>query len=53
MVAKIYIAARSAMQSAQKKNWILEYTQSKPFYIDPTMGWAGSSDVQQHIRLDI
>ncbi|MFS4438623.1 ETC complex I subunit [Paracoccaceae bacterium GXU_MW_L88] len=53
MRARIYRPARNAMQSgtAKTKHWVLEYvpTQAKP--IDPLMGWTGSHDPSQQIRM--
>ncbi len=45
MLAKIYRPARSAMQSGQAKthDWILEFVPEGGKWLDPLMGWTGSS----------
>ncbi|MDF3046928.1 MAG: NADH-ubiquinone oxidoreductase family protein [Candidatus Midichloriaceae bacterium] len=51
--AKIYKPCRSAMQSGKgkTKSWLLEYISSDR-YIEPIMGWIGSSDMYaQEIKL--
>jgi hypothetical protein len=53
MIARIYKPARTAMQSgtAKTKEWVLNYEPEKPLVIDPLMGWTGSSDMRQEVRL--
>jgi hypothetical protein len=53
MTARIYKPARSAMQSggARSKEWALEYEPEKPHEIEPLMGWTGSADTLQQVRL--
>ena len=49
----IYKPAKSSMTSgrAGTKQWLLEYKpQSAPF-IEPLMGWTGSTDPMAHLRL--
>jgi hypothetical protein len=51
--ALIYRPAKSAMTSgrARTRRWILEFEpQSAPF-IEPLMGWTGSTDPLAHMRL--
>lgn len=52
MKAKIYKPAKSAMQSGERntKLWLLEY-EIKDKYVEPLMGWTGSSDTLQQLRL--
>ena len=53
VVARIYQPARSVMQAgrANVKRWTLEFEpQSAPF-IEPLMGWTGSRDTLQQVRL--
>lgn len=50
---RIYRPARSVMQAgrANTKHWVLEFEpQSAPF-IEPLMGWTGSRDTRQQVRL--
>ena len=52
MTARIYLPARSATQSGQGKDkWVLVYEPEKPRVIEPLMGWTGSSDMKQQIKL--
>ncbi|SFG29714.1 ETC complex I subunit [Methylobacterium gossipiicola] len=52
--ARIYQPAKDASQSgpARNKGWVLEFDQSSPREIDPLMGWTGSSDMLQQVRLE-
>ena len=54
MTARIYKPAKSAMQSglAQTKDWILEHESDSPRFLDPLMGWTGSRDMREQIRLE-
>ena len=54
MRARIYKPARNAMQSgkAGTKQWVLEYEPETPRVIDPLMGWTGSDDMRQQLRLE-
>ena len=53
MAARIYQSPKNAMQSgrAQTRGWILEYEPAEPKKADPLMGWAGSGDTRQQLRL--
>ncbi|MCJ2125576.1 ETC complex I subunit [Methylobacterium sp. J-077] len=52
--ARIFRPARDATQSglARTKQWILEFDQTGPREIDPLMGWNGSADMMQQVRLE-
>ena len=54
MTARIYRPAKTAMQSgeARTKDWVLEFEPEAPRFIDPLMGWTGSTDMKQQIRLE-
>ena len=54
MHARIYQPAPSAMQSgtARSKNWILEFEPESSGSIDPLMGWTGTSDMRNQVRLE-
>ncbi|MDF3034310.1 MAG: complex subunit region [Alphaproteobacteria bacterium] len=51
--ARIYRPAKTAMQSgkAKSRQWILEFCPKGPSFIDPLMGWQGSTDTLHHLRL--
>ena len=53
MVARIYKPAKNAMQSgkANSRFWLLEFERQDAQRLDPLMGWAGSSDTRQQLRL--
>jgi len=53
MLAKIYQPARSAMQSGDAKthHWVLEFVPADAKVLDPLMGWTGSDDMNQQVRL--
>ena len=53
MRAKIYQPARTAMQSGQAKTkaWVLEFIPSQAKFVEPLMGWTGSADMDQQVRL--
>ena len=53
MKAKIYKPAKTAMQSgvAKTKYWLLEYVPESKKYVEPLMGWTGSEDTQQQVKL--
>jgi hypothetical protein len=53
MLARIYKPAKTAMQSGQArtKDWVLEYEPETPREIEPLMGWTGSGDMRQQVRL--
>lgn len=51
--ATIYKPTKSAMQSglSNTKRWLLEFVSNDGKYIDHLMGWTGSRDMQQEIKL--
>jgi hypothetical protein len=52
MTARIYLPARTAMQSGQAKDkWILEYEPELPRDIEPLMGWTSSADMKSQVKL--
>ncbi len=53
MKAVIYSPTKSAMQSGLRntKFWWLEFMHDGSRYIEPLMGWTGSCDMQQELRL--
>jgi hypothetical protein len=53
MTARIYRPARNAMQSGKgkSKNWILVHEPASPRDIEPLMGYTGSGDMRQQIKL--
>ncbi|MEM6682818.1 MAG: ETC complex I subunit [Pseudomonadota bacterium] len=52
-IARIYKPAKSAMTSGQKKTkyWVFEYEPGQKKRKDPVMGWAGSGDTLEQVRL--
>jgi hypothetical protein len=53
MQARIYQRPRNAMQSgkALTDQWILEFAPIEAKKPDPLMGWAGSGDTREQVRL--
>lgn len=53
MTARIFQRPKNAMQSgkALTDTWILEFEPAEAKKPDPLMGWAGSGDMQQQVRL--
>ncbi len=53
MVVRIYKPAKTAMQSglAKSETWILESICDVPRQRDPLMGWIGSADTRQQVKL--
>lgn len=53
MVARIYKPAKTAMQSgrANTRTWVLEFEPAERRINDPLMGWVGSGDTAQQVRL--
>lgn len=53
MSARIYQPPKNAMQSGKAfiDQWILEFDPAEAKKPDPLMGWAGSGDMQQQVRL--
>ncbi len=50
---RIYLPAKTAAQSgpANARRWILEFEPEAAKRIDPLMGWTGSPDTRQQVRL--
>jgi len=53
MLARIYIPARTAMQSgkANTREWVLEFEPSSALVSDPLMGWTVSTDMNGQVRM--
>jgi len=53
MTARIFQRPKNAMQSgkAHIDDWILEFVPKEAKKPDPLMGWAGSGDMKQQVRL--
>jgi len=53
MPARIYKPAKTAMQSgrALTRAWVLEFEPAQRKTNDPLMGWVGSGDTEQQVRL--
>jgi hypothetical protein len=53
MSAKIYRPARTAMQSGQASthDWVLVFEDTDSRFKDPLMGWTGSTDMNQEVKL--
>ena len=53
MKARIYKPAKSTMQSGKGKSvsWLLEFEKSRPNFVEPLMGWVGTDDTVQQVRL--
>jgi len=53
MKARIFLPPKSAMQSGTAKThrWVLEYEPESAKIRDPLMGWTGSDDMLQQVRL--
>ena len=53
MAARIYQRQKNIMQSgkALTRDWILDFVANEAKKPDPLMGWAGSGDTQQQVRL--
>lgn len=51
--ARIYQPSRCVMQSgsAKTKKWVLEYTPKNARYIEPLMGWVGSTYTKTQCQL--
>jgi len=50
---RIYRPAKTAMQSgrAKTKQWLLEFEPGAREEADPLMGWAGSADTRNQVRM--
>lgn len=53
MIVRIYKPAKSATQSARGKSqdWVLEYELGSRREPEPLMGWVGSGDTDNQVRL--
>ena len=53
MQVRIYRPAKTAMQSGKgnTKAWVLEYEPAARKDADPLMGWLGSDDTTQQVRI--
>mgnify|MGYP001810517571 FL=1 len=53
MQVRIYRPSKTAMQSGKgnAKDWVLEYEPAAAKQADPLMGWLGSDDTAQQVRL--
>ena len=53
MLARIYKPAKTATQSgrANARAWVLEFEPAERTSQDPLMGWTGSGDTAQQVRL--
>ncbi len=51
--ARIYRPTKNAMQSGKRntKKWVLEILPENRRFIDPIMGWTGTTDTTQQLRL--
>ena len=54
MRARIFLPPKSAMQSglARTQRWMLHYAPETAKIRDPLMGWTGSDDMRQQIKLN-
>ncbi len=53
MDVRIYRPTKNAMQSgtANSKRWLMAFEPTAPKIIDPIMGWTGSSDTRDQVKL--
>jgi len=53
MLARIYRPARTAMQSgkAKTRSWRLDFQPASARFLDPLMGWTGTTDLDGQVRL--
>lgn len=53
MKVRIYKPARTAMQSGPRntREWVMEPLSADPKFIEPMLGWVGSKDTSQQLRL--
>ena len=53
MLARIYVPAKSAMQSgrANSKEWVLEFEPASARRPDPLMGWTVTADTEGQVRM--
>jgi hypothetical protein len=52
--ARIFQPAKNAMQSGRKgtRHWRLEYAPSAHKFVEPLMGWTGSTDTNEQVVID-
>lgn len=51
-IVKIVKPSKSAMQSKRKENqWVIKFPHDDSRFIDPIMGWVGTRDMQQEVKL--
>tara|TARA_Y100000741_G_scaffold214086_1_gene163114 strand:+ start:122 stop:490 length:369 start_codon:yes stop_codon:yes gene_type:complete len=53
MKAKIYKPSKTSMQSGlgKTKKWVFEYQKQKDLIREPLMGWTGSRDTNEQVKL--
>ena len=53
MKVRIYQPTKTAMQSgrAAMKAWVIEFEQNSGRFVEPIMGWTGSNDTRQQLKL--
>ena len=53
MKAKIYKPAKTSMQSGlgKTRKWVFEYQKQKDLIREPLMGWTGSKDTNEQVKL--
>lgn len=53
MAARIYQIPKNAMQSGRARTqcWVLEFEPAERKRADPLMGWAGSGDTREQVKL--
>lgn len=53
MTARIFRPTKTAMQSgyANTRDWVLEFLPESARFLDPLMGWTGSTDMNGQVRL--
>jgi hypothetical protein len=51
--ARIYRPTKTAMQSGKKntQKWVLEFLPEDERFVEPIMGWTGSADTTQQLRI--
>ncbi|MBK8909081.1 MAG: ETC complex I subunit [Rhodospirillales bacterium] len=52
--AYIYRPSKTAMQSGRAKtdHWVLEFERDGSIFVEPLMGWIGSADTRNQVRLE-
>ena len=53
MKAKIYKPPKTSMQSGlgKTRKWVFEYQKQKDLIREPLMGWTGSQDTNEQVKL--